>query len=392
MNSLHLLSLDGPKKTAVTLGESAEPDSTMSMEHPGKSSTRDGLRLNTALSLRAASSPRESFLHTGIGGRTVRPDRSPTLVCWDPSIRQYSRWVRRPWLVSLKWYWHDPGLERRGRSENKANSHHWCFSTGGSGSCSDWVHPFLALHSIQYLVRVSVRAEWSLCVYLKCVPRSRLGAKGRSVVIVVPVPVAERWTVCVLLSRMDTSSLSSKRRVSFRLATTLRSNWPPGETSPSLGSTRQKDFLPVWGNTVQSQFSHLGKEFATSRSYCVVYPYEGSILNIPLYFIFPHLCLYHASSEESRNGWLVQQLQHFSAVCQNPDFTKVQLWTLNMDCGALANTWQDHLLEKIRALVWRKTTEKQSVACNNRNLLGIFCEFAAVCRALEHVGWGDRRC
>lgn len=75
------LFLMGQRKTALTLGESADPDSTMSTEHPGKSSTRDGLRLKTALSLRAESSARESFLETGIGGRTMWPDRSPTLVC-----------------------------------------------------------------------------------------------------------------------------------------------------------------------------------------------------------------------------------------------------------------------------------------------------------------------
>lgn len=70
----------GQRKTSLTLGESKDPDSTMSMENPGKSSTRDGLRLNTALSLSEEPSPKESFLDTGIDGRTVRPERSPTLV------------------------------------------------------------------------------------------------------------------------------------------------------------------------------------------------------------------------------------------------------------------------------------------------------------------------
>lgn len=61
--------------------------------------------------------------------------------------------------------------------------------------------------------------------YLKCVPRSRPGRKGRSMTTVVPVPVAHRRTVCVWLSCIKISNLPSNWIVSFRCATTLSSSW-----------------------------------------------------------------------------------------------------------------------------------------------------------------------
>lgn len=99
---LHLFNFKLKEGSFLTLGESEDPDNTMSTEYPGKSSTREGLRLKTVFSLSRDPSPKVSFLEVEIGGKIVRPDKSPTLLCWDPSIRQYNRCVRRPWLVSLK--------------------------------------------------------------------------------------------------------------------------------------------------------------------------------------------------------------------------------------------------------------------------------------------------
>lgn len=59
-------------------------------------------------------------------------------------------------------------------------------------------------------------------------------------------------------------------------------------------------------------------------------------------------CFYHASNEVGWYRWLVRQLQGSSIVRQNLDFAKVQLWNLNMDYWSLPDTWQDHLLERIR--------------------------------------------
>lgn len=63
------------------MGESEDPDNTMSTEYPGKSSTREGLRLNTVFSLSGDPSTKVSFLEVEIGGKIVRPDKSPTLLC-----------------------------------------------------------------------------------------------------------------------------------------------------------------------------------------------------------------------------------------------------------------------------------------------------------------------
>ena len=92
--------------------------------------------------------------------------------------------------------------------------------------------------------------------YLKWAPKSRLGAKGRLVTIVVPLPVAEKGMVCVSLFWMDRCSLSWKCRVSSRWATSLSSSFPWGGTSPSLGSTRHRDLLRTWKNTVD--FCYIG--------------------------------------------------------------------------------------------------------------------------------------
>lgn len=108
-------------------------------------------------------------------------------------------------------------------------------------------------------------------VYLRWVPRSREGPKGLSLTTVLPVPVAERQTVCKWLSWMDISSLSLKGSVSFRWATTFSSSWHLGGTSPSLGSTRQKDFLQLWRNK-NTNWSWWAKVFQ-----CDAYPMkEGS--------------------------------------------------------------------------------------------------------------------
>lgn len=103
----------------LTLGEFEDPVKTMSTEEPGKSSTREGLRLNTVFSLPEGTTspwPRTSFLAVVMGGKTVRPDKFPVLqVCEvdrELSVRQYNLCICWPWLVSLKWYWHDPGLSK----------------------------------------------------------------------------------------------------------------------------------------------------------------------------------------------------------------------------------------------------------------------------------------
>lgn len=213
----------------------------MSTEQPGKSSKREGLRLKTGFSLREECTdlwPRMSFiLGAEIGGRTVRPDKLPSLrVCEEsrkPSVRQYSLCVRCPWLVSLKWYWHDPLLTRH--TEDSKKVRHTVSTT------------FSLLHHHIIISKFNAWV-WPVSFYQRYVPSSRLGAKGLSLRIVVPVPVAERGTVCVWLCWTDTSSLSSKTSVSFRCATTLSSSWLSGGTSPSLGSTRQEDLLRLWGN------------------------------------------------------------------------------------------------------------------------------------------------
>lgn len=90
----------------------------MSTEQPGKSSTREGLRLNTGLSVREdVRDPRPGmsfFLGPEMEGRKVRLDESSPLRVLEegekPSVFQYIRCIRWPWLVSLKWYWHDPWL------------------------------------------------------------------------------------------------------------------------------------------------------------------------------------------------------------------------------------------------------------------------------------------
>lgn len=102
----------------LTLGESEDPVSTMSTEQPGNSSTREGLRLNTGLSVgEDVRDPRPGtsfFLGVDIGGRKDRLDESSPLRVLEegekPSVFQYIRCTRWPWLVSLKWYWHDPWL------------------------------------------------------------------------------------------------------------------------------------------------------------------------------------------------------------------------------------------------------------------------------------------
>lgn len=105
----------------LTLEESEDPINTMSTEQPGKSSTREGLRLNTGFT---DPLPKMSFfLGVEMGGRMVRPDKFPPLqLCVEarnPSVRQYNRCVRWPWLVSLKWYWHDPGLKQQTEDSKK---------------------------------------------------------------------------------------------------------------------------------------------------------------------------------------------------------------------------------------------------------------------------------
>lgn len=107
-------SLLGSRANCLTLGESEDPVSTMSTEHPGKSSTRGGLTLNKDLR------PEMSFfLGAEIGGRTVRPEKFTLRVFVEgreSSVSQYNRCLRLPWLVSLKWYWHDSWLIlRKGR-------------------------------------------------------------------------------------------------------------------------------------------------------------------------------------------------------------------------------------------------------------------------------------
>lgn len=92
----------------------------------------------------------------------------------------------------------------------------------------------------------------SILFYLKWVPKSRLGPNGLSLTMVLPVPVADRETVCVWLSWMATSNLSWKGSMSFRCATTLSSSWLSGATSPSLGSTRQKDFFFLTNRKITS--------------------------------------------------------------------------------------------------------------------------------------------
>jgi len=63
----------------LTLGESDDPESTMSTEPPGASSTREGLRANTSSpSLEEGLAPRLQtpfLLEAEMGGRTERPDK-----------------------------------------------------------------------------------------------------------------------------------------------------------------------------------------------------------------------------------------------------------------------------------------------------------------------------
>lgn len=80
--------------------------------------------------------------------------------------------------------------------------------------------------------------KWNSDFYLKCVPRSRPGRKGRSMATVVPVPVAQRRTVCTRLSCIKISNLPSNWIMSFRCATTLSSSWPRGSTAASLDSLK----------------------------------------------------------------------------------------------------------------------------------------------------------
>lgn len=119
----------------------------MSTEQPGKSSAREGMRLNTGFSLEEYTDPlpKESFfLGVKMGGRMVRPDKfPPLLLCAEasnPSFRQYNRCVRCPWLVSLKWYWHDPGLKRHSKDSKKVNHGKQCqyFESNTTISLSIW--------------------------------------------------------------------------------------------------------------------------------------------------------------------------------------------------------------------------------------------------------------
>ncbi len=102
----------GPQRNCLTFGESEDPVSTMSTEQPGKSSTREGLRWNTGFSLPEESKdprPRMSFfLGAEMGGR--KPSLQVFVGGRKPSVNQNIRCTRWPWLVSLKWYWHDPWL------------------------------------------------------------------------------------------------------------------------------------------------------------------------------------------------------------------------------------------------------------------------------------------
>lgn len=182
----------------------------MSTESPGKSSTRDGLRLTAECSLLVESKDpglRVSFcLWELMGGRILLPG-------WRTSIFQNIRWLRWPQLVSLKKYLHRLWLKKHIKRTNES------------------------------LDTVPVTHLWvvDLVFYLKYVPRSRLGPKGLSLMIVVPVPVADTETMSVVLSCMDTSNLSWKWIVSFRCATIFMSNWLSGRISPSQGSACQND-------------------------------------------------------------------------------------------------------------------------------------------------------
>lgn len=109
-----------------TLGESEDPVSTISTEQPGNSSTLEGVRLKTGFFLERSTDlwPTISFfLGVEIGGRMVWPDMFPPLCIFvegeKPSINQYNSRVLRPRLVSLKWYWHDPGLKWHSRGSRK---------------------------------------------------------------------------------------------------------------------------------------------------------------------------------------------------------------------------------------------------------------------------------
>ena len=97
LQQLEFVQLSLQTAHCVTLFESEDPVSTMSAEQPGKSSTREGMRLNAGLSLESRD-PRfwtSFFLGSEMGGRTGRPGKLFPLrvFVWAglPSVIQYIR-------------------------------------------------------------------------------------------------------------------------------------------------------------------------------------------------------------------------------------------------------------------------------------------------------------
>ncbi len=211
-----------------TLGTSEEPSSSISAEWPGASDKRAGDKLKTGPSWTEVCRLL-LFLILDLFG-----DRCSLLGnCGNPSVVHNSWWVRRPRLVILKAYWHGPELEDQYNYEVL------------------WIEDTLLLNS-----RTSA-CDWLF--YLKWVPKSRLGANGWSVTMVVPFPLAHTGMLKVCPSWISSNSSSWKGKVSFKWAINFNCKLCSGGISPSVGSTHQRDLFftyqqtYTWYSTQKSQ-------------------------------------------------------------------------------------------------------------------------------------------